>query len=468
MRSLTVITRITSMSLIVTGFMAVMAHAQDKRPNILLVVTDDESWLERSAYGWAKIPTPNFDRVAKQGALFNHAYASAPSCAPSRAALLTGRNFWELEQGAFIQAWIPEKFSVLPKLLEENGYLIGRIGKGWGPGVHPKGGHGPDVAGKVYNQIRLEKPEESMTTIDYPKNFEALLAGRKDGEPFFCWLGIQEPHDPWAPNNHEKLKRSYGLTPDQLPVPDFLEDNETTRRTRANMLYEICRSDEALGEVLSILERKDELRNTIVIVTSDNGTSCPQSKAGPYDWGSHVPFAMMWAGKIKPGRVVEDFIGSPDIAPTLLDAAGIGVPESMSGRSLMDVITSEKSGQIDPSRDHIVTGLEWHGELPPANRASRTIRDRRYQYIINYGTNPITNQPEELYDLEKDSDHRNNLIADPAHAEARERLKRDLRNVQLKTGDPRATGKMEIFNETRAFVEARKVKGYGSAKEKDR
>jgi hypothetical protein len=75
------------------------------KPNIVVFITDDESWQERSAYGWSKIPTPNFDRVARDGVLFTRGYTSAPSCAPSRAALLTGRNFWELEEGAFIQAF---------------------------------------------------------------------------------------------------------------------------------------------------------------------------------------------------------------------------------------------------------------------------------------------------------------------------------------------------------------------------
>ncbi|RYD17978.1 MAG: hypothetical protein EOP88_24215 [Verrucomicrobiaceae bacterium] len=302
--------------------------AQEKRPNILLFITDDESWLERSAYGWAKIPTPNFDRIAKRGALFNNAYTSAPSCAPSRAALLAGRNFWELEQGAFIQAWLPEKFPVFPHLLAAGGYHTGRIGKGWGPGVHPAGGHSPGVAGKIYNSAKLAKPEKAMTVIDYPENLEALLADRKDGQPFFCWMGVQEPHAPWAPGNHLKLKERYGLTPDQLPVPEFLDDNGKTRLTRANMLYEICRADEMLGEVLAVLEKKNELENTLIIVTSDNGTGCPLSKAGPYDWGTHVPFAVMWPGKIQPASRVSAFQEpmKKSIIPTALLLAATLMP----------------------------------------------------------------------------------------------------------------------------------------------
>lgn len=444
---------------------ACTSGAAEKRPNILLVVTDDESWLERSIYGWGKIPTPVFDRLAKEGALFTHAYASAPSCAPSRAALLTGRHFWELEQGAFIQAWLPGKFPVVPTLLKEAGYHTGRIGKGWGPGVHPPESHTPDMAGTVYNAIPLKKPEKGMTSTDYAANFNKLLEDRKEGQPFFCWMGMQEPHGPWAPENRVKLEKQFGITPDQLPVPDFLEDTKTIRDRRANMLYETCRADQYLGQIISILEKAGELENTIIILTADNGTACDQSKAGPYDWGCHVPFAIRWPGKVKPGRVVEDFIGLQDVAPTLLEAAGIPVPDSMSARSLMSLLLSDRSGQIDPTRDHIVTGLEWHGELPPENRASRTIRDSRYQYIVNYGTNPLTRKPEELYDLEKDPAHRRNLIDDPSVSDVLARLKKQLRELQLRTGDPRATGKMEIFNATRTFVEKRKAEGYGRKEE---
>ncbi len=104
------------------------------RPNILFFLTDDESWLERSAYGWSKLPTPAFDRVAREGVLFTNGFTSAPSCAPSRACVLTGHHFWELEQGAFIQAFIPKKYPIVTRILARHGYQVGRTGKGWGRG----------------------------------------------------------------------------------------------------------------------------------------------------------------------------------------------------------------------------------------------------------------------------------------------------------------------------------------------
>ncbi|WAC18219.1 sulfatase [Luteolibacter sp. SL250] len=435
------------------------AEKGDKvRPNILLVITDDESWLEKSAYGWSKVATPHFDRVAKEGALFRYAYTSAPSCAPSRAALLTGRNFWELEQGAFIQAWLPRKFAVFPKLLSDAGYHTGRIGKGWGPGVFPPEGHGDDVAGKVYNTVKVGKPEKHVSAIDYMANFSQFLDERKEGAPFFCWLGIMEPHGPWAPVNRVKLEKKFGVLADDIAMPGFLEDTPKVRGQRADMYYEVKLADETLGKALAELERRGELDNTIVVVTSDNGTACAGSKASPYDWGVHEPLAVRWPGVVKSGRSVDDFVNFSDLAPTLLEAAGVPVPEAMSGKSLMPILRSPESGRIDPSRDWIATGLEWHGEQPPECLASRTIRDHRFQYLIRFPRNGVPT--EEFYDLENDPDHKRNLAGDDAYASRRNGLKERLKDYQMQTGDPRGTGKMELFDATRKFVESRKAAGY--------
>ena len=484
-------------------------HAAERsstaKPNIVLLITDDESWLERSAYGWSKIPTPNFDRVARQGILFTHGYTSAPSCAPSRASLLTGRNFWELEQGAFIQAWLPKKYAVLPDLLAASGYFVGRTGKGWGPGVYPQGAHGPDSAGKPYSKLRVEEHQQGISTVDYPANFAAFLGERPQGQPFFFWVGVTEPHGPWAKDNHKKLAEKYGVGLEDITVPGFLPDTPAIRRERANMLYELCYADDQLGKILGILAERGELQNTLVIVTADNGTAIARSKATAYDWGVHVPLAIMWPARVPGGRTVEDFVCFPDLAPTMLEAAGAAVPPEMTGRSVLEILLSGKSGQVDPQRDWVATGLEWHGELDPENRASRTIRDRRYAYIVNYGNRPKAEldpvlrlpdseyartaataglerllashpehpkvrpfvsllksaaPPEELYDLEKDPWQMHNRIDDPQYAAVTRRLKERLRAYQLQTKDPRATGDMTLFEETREFVQNRKQAGY--------
>ncbi|MDR0901606.1 MAG: sulfatase [Opitutaceae bacterium] len=444
-------------------------------PNVIVFITDDESWLERSAYGWSNLPTPHFDRVVRDGVLFNRCYTSAPSCAPSRASLITGRNFWELEQGAFIQAWLPAKFPRLPDLLQSAGYHTGYTGKGWGPGLMPPEGPKRNPAGVAFNQRKRARTEEGMSGIDYAANFETFLDARRKGSPFYFWIGCIEPHTPLGRDNHKKLEARHGIKPGDVTMPGFVPDTPEMRRLRAGIQYEICHADDDLGRVIETLERRGELDNTIIIVTGDNGTQIPYSKATPYDWGVHEPLAVMWPARVKPGRRVDDFVNFADFAPTILAAAGAAIPGSMSGRSFLDVLLSEKSGRIDPARSWTVTGLEWHGELPPFSSAARAIRDERYHYIVNHAVRPANRTPpgrgapktlkpgetwEELYDCETDPWQLANLAASPAHAETKARLKKQLRDYQLQTRDPRATGDMKIFDETRALVEGRKKNNY--------
>lgn len=487
------------------------------KPNVVIFVTDDESWLERSAYGWSKIPTPNFDRVAKQGVLFNHAYTSAPSCAPSRASLLTGRNFWELEEGAFIQAWLPAKFAVLPDLMEAGGYHAGYTGKGWGPpesygwgpDTLPQSGRKRNPAGKAFNHIRSKQREEGLSDIDYSANFEQFLKLRPAGRPFWFWVGSVEPHTPCGHTNFQRLEQEYGISLADIKVPGFLPDTPGVRRSRANMLYEVCRADANLGKVLKILVQRGELDNTLLILTGDNGTQVLRSKANVYDWGVRVPLAVQWPARIKPGRQVDDFVNFIDVAPTILEAAALPVPREMSGRSFLNLLLSTASGRVDSTRGWTTAGLEWHGEQAPISLAARMIRDERYQYIVNYGTGPrrklaasrrqpdaeyartaetgneidlITKHPdhpavrrfiplfvssrphEELYDCQTDPWELSNLADSPEHAAIKARLKTQLEDFQRQTSDPRITGKMDVFDRTRAFVEERKFgeAGYGN------
>ncbi len=471
------------------------------RPNVVVFITDDESWLERSAYGWSKLPTPNFDRVAREGVLFTRGFTSAPSCAPSRAALLTGRNFWELEQGAFIQAWLPAKFATLPELVEAGGYHAGFTGKGWGPGVIPPSGRKRNPAGTVYNTLKRTPREEGISDIDYPANFAKFLDGRKPGQPFWFWIGTLEPHAPYGKDNERKLAEQFGVKSDGLKTPGFLPQTPGVRRERARFAYEICHVDRELGRVLGTLEERGELANTLLIVTADNGTQVLRSKTNLYDWGLRVPLAIMWPAAVKGGRIVDDFVNFADLAPTILEATGLPVPKEMSGRSVLDVLRSGKSGRVDPARSWTAAGIEWHGEEAPTNLAGRMIRDERYLYLVNYSDAPrrkiepaqelpdadyartaetgdeidlVTKHPrhpevrrftelfvaprprEELYDAEADPWQTNNLADSPAHAAVKARLKAQLEAYQRRTGDPRVTGEMRIFEETRAFVNARK------------
>ena len=479
-----------------------------ERPNFLVVTTDDESWLERSAYGWSNIPSPRFDELAESGVLFNNGYTSAPSCAPARASLLAGRNFWELGAGAFIQAWVPDDLPLYPALLESAGYFTGATGKPWGPGLYLEGiGKPRDMVGTIYRDIRFEDRPSWLYPIDYAANFEAFLDDRPEGAPFCFWAGIFEPHAPWGEESWKRLEEEFGIALDEIPMPGFLPDTPGVRKERAGFLYEICLADRELGRLLDLLEERGLRENTLIVFAGDNGTTfrIPRGKATPYDWASHIPMAVSWPARVPGGRVVDDFVTSADLAPTLLEAAGLPVPDSMTGRSYLDILLSGESGQVDPSRDFVVHGLEWHGELPPYSRASRTIREGDWTYIINFGRQvrwgvpPRNQRPlsefeafaaeanasqllgaypqhpdlrrfaeiyseqpgrEELYNLADDPWQMNNLAGDPRYADIQERLRQRMLAYLEETGDPRATGETETFEKVRDFVIERKKAGY--------
>jgi arylsulfatase A-like enzyme len=181
----------SSLLLILSFFHSIGGVAQNKRPNILVIMGDDISRNSMGVYGSKYIKTPNFDRIANEGVLFTNAYVCNPKCSPSRACFLTGRYSWQLEEAANHIPVIPPKWKFYPKLLEESGYTIGYTGKGWGPGVY-YGEHNP--AGWEYNEISLVPPYKGMSKKDYASNFEAFLTKRDSEKPFCFWFGTHEAH----------------------------------------------------------------------------------------------------------------------------------------------------------------------------------------------------------------------------------------------------------------------------------
>ena len=420
------------------------------RVNLLLIVTDDESWFEHSIYGHSNLKTPHFDRLAKEGVLFRNAYVSAPSCGPSRAAILTGRNFWELEQGAFMLSFLPKKFSVLPQILVDHGYQSAFAGKGWGPGIVPKEGQG-GLVGTPYYDIKITDYEKRgyLDRHDVPANFAAFLDERDADKPFFFWAGISEPHGRWpgGAEARRRLKEEFGVDAEKINR----EPGNNPNIKPPGFYYEILDADRQTGRMLADLEKRGLLENTMVVYIGDNGsTDQPaagfKGKGSPYDGGSHVPMALMWKGKVPPNRIIDDFVKGTDIAPTFLQAAGAPVPKEMTGNSILDMILSDKSGWLDPKRDFVMTGNEWHTNP----KTARTIRDKRYEYIVKYPNSERPELVEELYDLESDMWEQNNLIDDPEYAPIRDRLKARMHAYGRETGDPRSTGDLALFNETLA------------------
>lgn len=436
-----------------------MVAQREKRPNILFAISDDQSWLHTSAAGDPVVKTPHFDRVASTGVRFTHAFCSSPSCTPSRGAILTGQQFFRLEEGGNLWSTLPEKFPVYTTLLEKAGYHVGLQGKGWGPGDFKVGGYTQNPAGKGY------------------KSFEEFLGAREKGKPFCYWFGSQDPHRPYDEGSGVKA----GLRIDDVKVPGWLPDTKEVRSDILDYLLEIQRFDRDFGAILERIEKAGELENTLVVVTSDNGMPFPRAKTNLYDSGTRMPLAISWPAQVPAGRVVHRFVSHCDYAPTFLDAAGIDVPREMRGESLLSLLRSK--GSPGPGRDgFVVTGRERHTNMR-GNGLSypmRAIRTSDYLYIRNYAADrwpsadpphygDIDNGPakeevirmsgskffeaacgkrpgEELYVMQDDPWQMNNVAGDAKYATIRKQLSDRLTSYLKKNGDPRETGGPVIWD----------------------
>ena len=355
----------------------------NSQPNILFVISDDQSWPHAGIYGAKEISTPAFDRVAREGVLFNNAFAAAPQCSPNRAAILTGRNIGQLEEAGTHASNFPKKFQTFPDLLEEAGYEIGYTGKGWGPGNWKYNGRKRNPAGNQYSNIQLEeRPTTSISSTDYAANFQLFFEQRDRLKPFFFWAGAYEPHLPYEKGSGIEA----GKDPDQVKVPSFLPDVPVVRSDLLDYYLEIEWFDRHLGRMLALLEEQGELKNTLVVVTSDNGMPFPRAKANLYEYGTHVPLAIRWPQQIAGGRVMHDLTSSIDLFPTFLEVAGVDIPHQVTGKSLLPVLFSEDEGIVDSTREYVITGRERHTHARPDNHGypARSIRTQEYLYIRNF------------------------------------------------------------------------------------
>ncbi len=351
-----------------------------KRPNILFVISDDQSYPHASAYGYKAVSTPAFDRVAREGVLFNNAFSASPGCSPSRAAILTGKNCWQVREAGTHASTFPADLVTYTDLLERAGYHVGHTQKGWGPGKIL--GRENNPAGKGYDERKLDSPE-NISNNDYAANFEDFLAERQGDQPFCFWFGAAEPHRRYPTGIGEEK----GLKLSKVKVPGFLPDVPEVRTDMLDYLYEIQWQDDHLDRMLKSLEAKGELENTLVVVTSDNGMPFPRAKANCYEYGIHMPLAIMWGNKIKGGRTVDDLVSLVDMAPTFLAAAGVDAPEiiGMAGKNLLTLLTSKKSGIIDESRQAVYSSRERHSSSRWNNQGypQRAMRTPNYLYIWN-------------------------------------------------------------------------------------
>ncbi|MCX8091391.1 MAG: sulfatase [Verrucomicrobiae bacterium] len=434
--------------------------ATDSRPNILFCIADDWSWPHAGVYGDPVVRTPTFDRLAREGVLFTHAFSAAPSCTPSRAAILAGRYPHQLETGANLYGPLPAKYPVYPDLLEAAGYVVGYSGKGWSPGDFEAGGRTRNPAGPRF------------------QNFQEFLKTVPPDKPFCFWFGSHDPHRPYDKGSGAAA----GLRAEAVRVPPYLPDTPEVRQDILDYYAEVERFDRDVGRMLAALERAGRASNTLVVVTADNGWPFPRSKANLYDAGTRQTLAVRWPARVPAGRTVSAFVNLAELGPTFLEAAGVKRPPEMTMRSLMPLL----EGKTQRGRDMVFLERERHANVRRGHLGypARAVRTARFLYIRNlaperwpagdpelwHSVGPFgdcdgsptkdfilahRDEPqgrrffelcfakrpaEELYDLDKDPDQIVNVAGRPEYAAALKRLRAELERWMRNSGDPRLHG----------------------------
>lgn len=465
----------------------------DERPNILFAISDDQSWPHAGAYGTDWVKTPGFDRVAREGLLFHNAFTPNAKCAPSRACIITGRNSWQLEEAANHMPYFPLKFTSYVEALDRKaGYFVGMTGKGWAPGkALDADGKPRQMNGTPYGKRKAKPPAEKISNNDYAANFGDFLADANESEkPWVFWYGATEPHR--AYEYEAGVKKGGKKLSDIDRVPGFWPDNEIVRNDMLDYAFEIEHFDNHLARMIAMLEKSGQLDNTIILVTSDNGMPFPRVKGNEYLLSNHLPLAVMWPNGIEnPGREIQDFVSFIDFAPTFLEVAELAPEDStmqaLTGKSLVPIFESEKNGQVERERDHVLIGKERHDAGRPNDWGYpvRGIVTDKWLYLRNYETDrwpagdPVTGYlntdgsptktwildarrdgsntdywkmnfgklpEEELYQIDVDPDCINNLAEAKAHAELKEQLSTQMMESLEQQEDPRMQDNGSIFD----------------------
>jgi N-sulfoglucosamine sulfohydrolase len=417
--------------------------AEPPKPNFLLIIADDCTYRDLELHG-GQAKTPHLLELAAQGMTFERCFQAAPMCSPTRHCLYTG--LYPVKSGAypnhtFAHDWVKS----VAVYLQEAGYSTHLSGKGH---ISPK---------SVFPFEYSARPDDKNPD---PAVFsEVLESSAANGKPFLFIAASHEPHSPWDKGDPSVYP------PGSLELPPVLVDSPDTREGFSKYLAEITYFDSQVGELIDLLDASPLAANTIVIVLSEQGNSFPFAKWTCYDAGLQSACVVRWPGRVRAGTRSEAMIEYVDVVPTIIDAAGLERPEVLDGRSFLPVLT----GASDDHKTHVF-GLQTTRGI---NNGSdyygiRSVRGERYRYVRNFTPeitfeNAATADPafqswkalaasgdenaqrlvrdyqhrpaEELYDTVADPWNRNNLIADPAIAGARDELRAALDAWMEQQGD---------------------------------
>ena len=433
----------------ILGWLLAMPVEAAERPNFLLIIADDLCWRDLGFTGNKDVRTPNIDRLATEGLTSTTMFAPATTCSPARHALYTG--LYCVRSGAYPNhTRVYDGTKSIFTYLKEHGYRVA---------LQNKSHVGPADS---FPFERIRGADDLEPTKDFIE--------RDASQPWMLAFASDDPHGPWT--------RGPIYNPAELTVPPYLYDNAKTREALAAYYGEITKLDEQVGQLMSLLEETGQSEETLVMFLSEQGSSFPYGgKWSAYDNGIRVAMVARWPGHIEPQSTSDALMQYVDVAPTLLEAAGTDPTEvdtgsedangdrGFDGRSFLDVLT----GKTDQFRDyvfaqHTTVGIIGYEEPYPM----RAVRDRRYKLIRNlapentYSIGGIhkgrileswqnsgksdsevaariqwlyKRPAEELYDLVADPYETMNLADDPAFADIKAELGRELDDWMAQQGD---------------------------------
>ncbi len=368
-----------------TALLVVLAFSSsaEAKPNIVFILSDDHSYPFLGCYGREEMKTPNLDRFAAEGIKFRRMFTGAPQCVPSRATIMTGRSPVAARITRFSSP-LPRDEITFPEMLrKEGGYFVGCLGRSY----HLDGsGKAPEASSQVFDEHRMLTFKDRFNYVDssgqesVPARMNEFFDQRPKDAPYFLWVGFSDPHHAWTSGKNPP-------DPAKLKVPGFLPDLPSVREDLSRYEGEIEHCDGDFQRVLDIVKERAGLENTLIIFMGDNGMAFPSGKGSLHDPGLNVPLLAWWPGVIKPGGDSSVLISGEDIAPTCLEAAGLAVPERISGVSFMPLLKGESFPQ---ERTYIFAERGPHGSSTfTANTAassvdfSRCVRSAGYKLIYN-------------------------------------------------------------------------------------
>lgn len=456
---------------------------ENSLPNILLFHADDMNWMDCEPYGNPDIITPSVSKLAEEGMCFDNMHTSTAMCSPSRQQLYTG--IYPVRSGAYPNhSMVYFGVKSLVHYFDDLNYRVALIGK-----VH----HNP-IESFLFEYLGGRHHDDGNGTDIHLERIKPII--NQDNNPFFLVVSTNQPHSPWN-------RGDPGLyDADDITIPPYMVDCEKTRQDLVRYYAEITYADSLLGQCMQYLADAGKTDNTIVIFTSEQGSSFPFAKWTCYDLGLKTSFIIKWPGNVKSGTRNDALTQYVDVVPTLLNAVGeqherintgiesVNGGSGFDGRSFLELIRGNK----DEHRDyvfgvHTTRGIYSGSICYPV----RSVRSKRYKYIINLKSNAdffnlVTTRPngiytrwldetaddpvrhawvssylhrskEELYDIIDDPYEMNNLADDSAYDDLKSEMKAALRQWMQQQGDKGIDTEMKALDRQLRFNESN-WKGY--------